>query len=221
MTDDKIRVVIADDHDLYRRGLADFLKTENIEILSEAGDALQLMKQVREYNPDVVITDLLMPGDGVKAIKEMVQNGISRIIALSSFESEGLISEAKEAGAIGFIQKNTDNADIIDAIKTVYSYKEYYCKSITIKMALRLAKIDNNKITRVILPAFSGEEIEIIRMVCEGNYSADISKKLFMGIRTVERIRGEIIKKMGVKTIPEMVIYAVKYSIYIIPPDDL
>jgi two-component system, NarL family, response regulator NreC len=217
---DKIRVVIADDHDLYRRGLVDFLKTEGIVVLSEAADAMQLLKQVDQFNPDVVITDLIMPGDGVKAIKEMRKNGITRTIALSSFESEGLMLEAKEAGALGFIHKSTDNADIIDAIKTVYRYKEYYCKSITIKMALRLAKINSNKPTRLILPSFSAEEVDIIRMVCEGKLSKDIAKEMYMGKRTVDRMREKIIQKMGVKTPPEMAIYAVKYSIYIIPRDD-
>jgi two-component system, NarL family, response regulator NreC len=217
---DKIRVVIADDHDLYRRGLVDFLKTEGIVVLSEAADAIQLLKQVDQFNPDVVITDLIMPGDGVKAIKEMRKNGITRTIALSSFESEGLMLQAKEAGTLGFIHKNTDNADIIDAINTVYRYKEYYCKSITIKMALRLAKINNNKPTRLILPSFSAEEVDIIRMVCEGKLSKDIAKEMYMGKRTVDRMREKIIQKMGVKTPPEMAIYAVKYSIYIIPRDD-
>jgi DNA-binding NarL/FixJ family response regulator len=110
---DKIKVVIADDHDLYRRGLVDLLITEGIQVLSQAANAPELIKQVKEFKPDVVITDLLMPGDGVKAIKEMVSNGITRIVALSSFESEGLIYEAKEAGALGFISETGEVATSI------------------------------------------------------------------------------------------------------------
>jgi DNA-binding NarL/FixJ family response regulator len=217
---EKIRVVIADDHDLYRGGLAGLLKAERIEVLSEASNAPQLIKQVTEYNPDVIITDLIMPGDGVKAIKELVRKGITRIIALSSFESEGLVSEAIEAGALGFIKKNADNADIIEAIKTVYDFKYYYCKSLTIKMALRLAKINNSRFTKITLPPFSAVEIEIIRMVCDGKLTADIAKNLFFGTRKVERMRSLIMKKMGVKTQAELAIYAVKNSIYILPHED-
>ncbi|MGN6195274.1 MAG: response regulator [Ginsengibacter sp.] len=218
---DKIRVIIADDHDLYRRGLVDLLITEGIQVLSQAANAPELIKQVNKFKPDVVITDLLMPGDGVKAIKEMVSNGFTRIIALSSFESEGLIYEAKEAGALGFIKKNADNDDIIDAVKTVYRYEDYYCESITIKMALRLAKINNDRFTRTIIPAFSDEEIDIIRLLCDDKVNKEIAKELFLGIRKVERLRSQIFKKMGVKTSAAMAIYAVKCKIYEIPDDDM
>ena len=185
---DKIKVVIADDHDLYRRGLVDLLMTEGIQVLSQAANTPDLLKQVNEFKPDVVITDLIMPGDGVKAIKQMVSNGITRIIALSSFESEGLIYEAKEAGALGFIQKNADNDDIIDAVRTVYRYEDYYCESITMKMALRLAKINNNRFIRTIIPAFTAEEIDVIRMLCEDKFNLEIAKESFLGIRKVERL---------------------------------
>jgi DNA-binding NarL/FixJ family response regulator len=218
---DKIKVVIADDHDLYRRGLVDLLMTEGIQVLSQAANTPDLLKQVNEFKPDVVITDLIMPGDGVKAIKQMVSNGITRIIALSSFESEGLIYEAKEAGALGFIQKNADNDDIVDAVRTVYRYEDYYCESITMKMALRLAKINNNRFTRTIIPAFTAEEIDVIRMICEDKFNLEIAKESFLGIRKVERLRSQIFKKMGVKTAAAMAIYAVKYKIYTIPNDDM
>lgn len=218
---DKISVIIADDHDLYRRGLVDLLTTEDIQVLSQAANASELIKQVNEFKPDVVVTDLIMPGDGIKAIKEMVSSGITRIIALSSFENEGLIYEAKEAGALGFIQKNADNDDIIDAVKTVYRYEDYYCKSVTIRMALRLAKINRNVITRTIIPAFTEEEIDVIRMICEDKFNAEIARESFLGIRKVERLRSKIFKKMGVKTSAAMAIYAVKNFLYTIPDEDM
>ena len=211
---EKIRVVVADDHDLYRRGLVDFLQTEGIEVLSEAADAHELLTQVEEHGPDVVITDLLMPGDGVKAVKELVANGNKRVIALSSFENESLLLEAQHAGAMGFLRKNTDNEFVIKGIKKVYGYEEYYCPSLS-GMIIR-----SYKVKRLSCLLFSPHEIEIIRMTCEEKETDEIAKKLFLSVRAVERMRRNIKKIMSVATATGIVTFAIKHGIYVIPKDE-
>jgi DNA-binding NarL/FixJ family response regulator len=206
----KIRVVIADDHELYRRGLADLLKAEGIDVLSEAMDAAQLISQVKEYEPDVIITDLLMPGDGVKAVKEMVGMGFKRVIALSSFENEGLLIEAQDAGALGFLRKNTDNEFVIRGIRKVYGYEEYYCPSLAGLIMRRY------KIKRLPELLFSPEETEVIRMICEGKETAEIAKSIFLSVRAVERMRSDIKKKMGTSTFAGIMKFAIQHEIYVI-----
>lgn len=211
---EKICVVVADDHDLYRRGLVDFLQTEGIEVLSEAADAHELLTQVEEHGPDVVITDLLMPGDGVKAVKELVAKGNKRVIALSSFENESLLLEAQQAGAMGFLRKNTDNEFVIKGIKKVYGYEEYYCPSLS-GMIIR-----SYKVKRLSCLLFSPHEIEIIRMTCEEKETDEIAKKLFLSVRAVERMRRNIKKIMRVATATGIVTFAIKHGIYVIPKDE-
>jgi DNA-binding NarL/FixJ family response regulator len=218
---EKIKVIIADDHDLFRDGLLGLLESDgNIEVLAEASNAPQLIQQVNQYTPDVIITDLIMPGDGVKAIKEICSEGISRIIALSSFESESLIVEALEAGALGFIQKNSQRGEIIEAIKNVYNFKPYYCQSTSSKVAKRISGSKFNPYSKMIPDLFSAKELEIICLVCEEKSSKEIAKIVLTSERTVERMRAVILSKMNVKTVAGVVIYAVKNYIYSIGSKD-
>jgi DNA-binding NarL/FixJ family response regulator len=218
---EKIKVVIADDHDLFRDGLKLLLARDaDIEVLAEAVDAFELIRLVNQHEPDVILTDLIMPGDGVKAIRQICSQRKSRIIALSSFETESLIVEALEAGAIGFIQKNAQRGEIIDAIKTVYNFKPYYCQSITSLVAKRISKGNFNPYQKMDPDLFNQEEIEIIRLICEEKTSLEISIPLLKSVRQVERIRAVIVTKMHVKNSAGLIIYAVKNGIYEIPREE-
>ncbi|MGH2646231.1 MAG: response regulator [Ginsengibacter sp.] len=222
MKPEKIRVIIADDHDLYRAGLQMLLANDTeIEVVAEACNGRELIQCANQYTPDVIVTDLIMPGiDGVQAIKEIHKTGIKRIIALSTFDSEHLIVEALEAGALGYILKNAQNGEIIEAIKTIYDYVPYYCKSTNSRLAIMISKSKFNPYTRVALDLFSEKEKEIIRFICEEKSSEEIGKILFMSKRTVDGIRAKILSKMNVKTSAGVAIYAIKNSIYFLNPTE-
>jgi DNA-binding NarL/FixJ family response regulator len=216
MNASKIKVIIADDHDLYRAGFKMLLEDDDeIEVVAEASNGAELIQQARQYCPDVIVTDLMMPGtDGVQAIKEIHKTGAIRMIALSTFDSEHLIVEALEAGALGYIIKNAQNGEIIEAIKTVSSYAPYYCKSTNSRLVRMISKSKFNPYTRESLDLFSEKEKEIIRLVCQEKSSEEIGKLLFMSKRTVDGIRAKILSKMGVKTVAGVAIYAIKNSIF-------
>ena len=220
MQNKTIKVIIADDHDLYRDGLRMLLNMDSdIEILGEAGNGKHLIELVNEHTPDVVLTDLIMPGlDGVKAIKEIFKNGFTRIIALSTFDSEHLIVEALEAGALGYVLKNAQKGEIIEAIKTIYDFIPYYCKSTSSRLVKLISKSKFNPYTKSNLDLFSEKEKEIIRLICEEKSSEEIGKILFMSKRTVDGIRVKILIKMNVKTVAGVAIYAIKNSIYFVKP---
>src|SRR3569623_2382415 len=116
-----IRVIIADDHDLFRDGLKLMLsKATDIAVIEEAANGLQLVNSVKEQKPDIVLTDIVMPVmDGIAAAKKIsaLYPGTG-IIALSMFDEEHYIADMLEAGALGYLLKNADKAEIIDAIKT-------------------------------------------------------------------------------------------------------
>ena len=220
MITEKIKVIIADDHDLYRDGLRMLLNTDNdIEVIAEASNGRQLIQLANQLTPDIILTDLIMPGvDGIQAIKEIYKTGITRIIALSTFDSEHLIVEALEAGALGYIIKNAQKGEIIEAINTINNFIPYYCKSTSLRLVKLIAKSKFNPYKKLNLDLFSEKEKEIIRLICGEKSSEEIGKILFMSKRTVDGTRSKILSKMNVKTVAGVAIYAIKNSIYFLNP---
>ena len=216
---EKIRVVIADDHDIYRDGLQLLLNSNEIEVVAEASNGRQLLTEVRKYKPDVILTDLIMSGfSGIEAIKELKKENFERIIAISFFDSDTLIVEALEAGAIGYLHKNVQKEEIIEAIKDVNNFRPYYCKATDRKLARLIYKSQFNPYASKTMPLFSQQDIEIIRLICQEKSSEEIGRILNMSARTVEGHRAKIVQKMNVRTPVGVAIYAVKNNLFFIDP---
>jgi len=212
---DTIKVIIADDHEVYRMGLRMLLQgSEEIELTGEAANGQKLIELVAENTPDVVLTDLMMPEmDGIEAIRRMKNAGFTKCIALSTFDNDRLIMEALEAGAKGYITKNAQKGEIIEAIKLVNQSVFYYCKSTSSRLARMIGVSEFNPYAKAQTQLFTQEETDIIRLICKEKTSEEIAKILFMGKRNVERIRTRILSKMDVKTAAGVVMYAIKNSI--------
>lgn len=214
-----IKVVIADDHDVYRDGLKMLLNLESeIEVVGEASNGKILLEKVREAKPDIVLTDLRMPEmDGVQAIKEIFEAKLpSKCIAISTYDTDQLIIDALEAGAEGYIIKNAQKGEITDAVKTVYGGDPYYCKSTTLKLARKISQSKFNPYKKLNRDLFSEQEKGIIRMICQEKTSEEIGDLLSTSPRTIERIRSRILEKAGVKSTTGLVIYAIKNGIFFI-----
>jgi DNA-binding NarL/FixJ family response regulator len=218
MSREKIKVIIADDHNLYRVGLRMLLQEDNeIEIIAEASNGRELIDFARQYSPDVIVTDLIMPGvDGIQAIQELSANTTTRFLALSTFDSEHLIVKALEAGAAGYVIKNAQDGEIIDAIKTLYNFSPYYCKSTNSRLVRMISNSKFNPYKKPIHDLFSEKEKEIIRLICLEKSSEEIGKILLMSKRTVDGIRAKILIKMNVKTTAGVAIYAIKNAIFFV-----
>lgn len=216
-TENPITVIIADDHSLYLDGLKLLLsKQQNIKIAGLAPDGKKLIELVRELKPDVIVTDLKMPEiDGVTAIKIITdQNLCKKCIALSNFDSDHIIVEALEAGAMGYIIKNAERGEIVEAITTVYQNHPYYCSSTSLKLVRKISKSKFNPYQKFNVQVFTEKEKEIIRLICLEKTSEEISKILFMGKRNVEKLRSKILEKMKVKSIAGVAIYAMKNGLF-------
>lgn len=215
----KIRVLIADDHAVYLDGLEMlFSQHEEIEVVGSAGNGEHLISLAKQLSPDVILTDLKMPGtDGIQAIKEITALNIPcHCIALSTFDTDYLIVEALEAGAMGYITKNAQRGEIIEAIKTVNEHRPYYCATTSLKLARQIANSNFNPYTKGAAHLLNNIEKEIVRLICEEKTSEEISKQLFIPKRSVERIRAKILEKADVKTPVGLVIFAIKNSLYLI-----
>jgi two-component system response regulator NreC len=211
-----IRLVIADDHEIFRDGLALMLsKQQDIELIGQAGNGRELISLVNELHPDVVMTDVKMPVmDGIEATRTLLSdNPDLNIIALSMFDEENLIVDMLEAGAKGYLLKNADKQEILDAIHSAYQGKPYYCHHTTSKLASLISKSKFNPYKKKDPLVFTEREKEIIRLICQQQTAQEIADKVFLSKRTVEGHRTRILEKMNVKNTAGVVIFALRHRL--------
>jgi len=211
-----IRLAIADDHEIFRDGLALMLsKQQDVSLVGQAGNGRELLDLVAAEQPDIVMTDIKMPVmDGIEATKLLLQKFPHlKIIALSMFDEENLIVDMLEAGAKGYLLKNADKQEILDAINNVFEDKTYYCRHTSARLASMIVKSKFNPYRKAEPVSFNDREKEIIRMICQQCTTQEIGEKLFLSKRTVEGYRTRILEKMNVKNTAGVVIFALRHHL--------
>jgi DNA-binding NarL/FixJ family response regulator len=191
-------------------------KFPEIKLIGEAADGRELITLVTSTKPDVILTDIQMPGmSGIEATREILKkNNNIAIIALSMFNEENYIVDMLEAGAKGYLLKNTHKDEIVQAIQTVNNGNNYYCKETSDKLLQMIAQSKFNPYKRAIRPNFNDREIEIIRLICDQLSNKEIAERLILSIRTIEGYREKILEKMEVHNTAGIVVYAIKTGIY-------
>ncbi len=213
----KIKILIADDHELYLDGLKGFFAgNDTYEIVGEATNGEELMKQAIRLRPQVLLTDLKMPVmNGPKAIRELLKiNTHIKCIVLTSYDNEHSIVEALEAGAMGYITKNMVKTELFEALNQVCRGMPYFCRTTSAKLVRLVAKSYFNPYTREKHFLFSTTEKKVIEYICEEKSNQEIGELLNLSVRTVENNRSRILKKMHVKTPAGIAIYAIKNGLY-------
>jgi DNA-binding NarL/FixJ family response regulator len=208
-----IKLLIADDHEIFRDGFKLMLsKYAEIILLDEAANGRELIELAQKLQPDVILTDIKMPiVDGIEATKKITTLlPDTGIIGLSMYDDDELIIEMLEAGAKGYLIKNAGKEQIIEAIKTVYNGEPYYCKTTSHKLTQMIAKSKFNPYKKTDKIEFTEREKEIIACVCAEMTNKEIGDKLFISVRTVEGHRLKILEKMNVKNSVGLVVYAIK-----------
>jgi DNA-binding NarL/FixJ family response regulator len=200
---------------MFREGMHLLLdKQKELEITGEAGNGKELLDSVRQHRPDVVITDIEMPVmNGIEATKEIKKEfPETGVIALTMYGDDYLIEDMLEAGANGYLLKNTTSEELVTAVKTVHEGHPYFCNATSLRLSKLIAK---NKILQDQKKAdFSEKEIEIIQLICEQYASKEIADKTSLAHRTVEKYRDHIMQKTGSRNVVGIVIYAIKHGIY-------
>lgn len=212
-----IRIIIADDHEIFRDGFKLMLtKQKDIDLIGEAENGKELFELTEKLQPHVVITDIKMPiMDGIEATKAISSKFEDiGIIGLSMFDEDDLIIDMLEAGAKGYLLKNANKEQIIDAITTVYNGDPYYCKTTSNKLTQMIAKSRFNPYHKKEKTEFTDREKEIIQLICQELTNKEISDKLFLSSRTVEGHRLKIMEKMSVKNPVGLIVYAIKNGLF-------
>ncbi|HEX7905835.1 MAG TPA: response regulator transcription factor [Chitinophagaceae bacterium] len=215
--DKVIRIVIADDYPLFREGLHLLLfQFKQFEICGEAGDGEKLLQEIEEKQPDVVITDIQMPvKDGIEVTKIVKEKyPAMKVIALTMFGDEHLIADMMEAGANGYILKNTPKEELAEAIQAVYNGGIYFCNNSSMQLNKMLASIKTPFFRNGHEVVFSTKEKEIINLICEEYASKQIASMTALTHRTVEKYRDRIMEKTGARNVVGIVIYAIRHDMY-------
>jgi NarL family two-component system response regulator LiaR len=205
-----IRLLIVDDHDMLRSGLALFIQTcPDFSLVGEASTGQQAIEECRKLQPDVVLMDLIMPEmDGVTAIQHIrKQFPAIHLIALSSFVDENLVSSALSAGAISYLLKNTSIDGLANAIRDAAIGKA--------TLAPEAAQALVNAAHRPAIPNYplSNREQEVLTLMVRGLSNNEIAENLIIGVSTVKKHVSSIFAKLGVTSRAEAVVLAVRYHL--------
>lgn len=212
----KIKVLIADDHQLFREGLCNLLsESAKIEIVAQAQNGKNAVTMAGEFNPDIVLMDIGMPVmNGVEATRLLQKKFPSiKVIALSMHTEKHFVKEMLEAGAYGYLFKDCNYQQLIEAITTVNSGKKYLSETITqvlIHDYLSKESVQNPN------PELSERESEILKLFAEGKSSREIADLLFISIKTVGTHKQHMLEKLELKTTTDLVKYAIKKGIIIL-----
>lgn len=212
----KIRIVIADDEQLFRKGIRFLLeKVEDFEILFEAEDGEQLISLLNtsENKPDIILMDLKMPNlNGVEATKVIHKKYPDvKIIALTSYGGKSFIINMIDVGASSYLLKNTSPKDVVFTIKEVHE-KGFYYDDEVMKMIHENLLSSNGKKIRSDLDKklLSRRELEVLELICAECTTNEIAEKLFISPRTVDGHRNNLLLKTGAKNVAGLVIYGIQ-----------
>jgi len=206
----KIKVLIADDHQLFREGISNLLFTsDTIEVIAQAENGLEALEKVKHFKPDVVLLDIAMPEmNGIEACKRLKKGFPDvKIITVSMHSDKQYVKGVLEAGADGYLLKNCTLRQLTDAIHSVHDGKKYLSQDITdlvISGYLTPSSSDDE------YDKLSEREKEIFLLFAEGKSTKEIGDKLFISVKTVGTHKQNILEKLDLKTNADMVKFALK-----------
>lgn len=213
-----LRILIADDHDLMRRGVKTLLQAHaGWEICGEAHTGREAVAQAEELKPDIVILDISMPDlNGVEAARRIRKaSPTTEVLILSVHYSDQLIREILEAGVRGYIVKSDSDRDLIIAVETLASHKPFFTPRAT---EIIMSNFSSGGSIRRELPEslrdrLTSREREIVQLLAEGKSSKEVASSLNISVKTAETHRANIMRKLQLHTVSELVRYAVRNQI--------
>ena len=209
----KIKVIIADDHALFREGTHSLINQEkDMEVIGEASDGDESIKLVSKLRPHVVLMDIAMPRvNGIEATRRIKADFPSTaVLILTAYDNDQYITALLEAGAAGYLLKNVSGSDLVNAIRAVHAGEAVLHPTIAKKVFSRLGSVGRDTDTHKQLDDLSEREMEILRLAAKGMSNQDIAAQLFLSRRTIQAHLANIFRKMDVGSRTEAVLLALK-----------
>ncbi len=200
-----IRVVLADDHDLVRSGIKALLSmVEGVDVIAEARDGRELITLVESLSPDVVMTDISMPGmDGIAAIAEIhAKHPNVRLLVLSMYDTVDFVKRAVANGACGYLLKDAPPFELEQAVRSVMATGSYFSPSIAQRLLQPSEPTIDDELTH--------RQIEILKLIAQGRASKEIAYELGLSPKTVDVHRARIMERLRLNDIASLTLYAVR-----------
>jgi len=217
----KIRIVIADDHTIFRQGLRMLLAQEDdMEVVGEAADGIEALELAKKFNPDIILLDIAMPTmDGVKVagkIKKSLPQ--TKIIVLTSYSDDQFLFEFLKLGVSGFVLKDSASQELIYSIRKSNEGMVFFDPSVSKKVMEKFTQVSGGKSDFVNYGKLSDREKEVLLLVAEGCATKEVAEKLYISPKTVENHRANIMKKLNIRDRTGLTKYALRLGLIDLSP---
>jgi len=208
-------ILLADDHNIVRQGLRALLQSEPLfHLVGEASDGIEAVRLAERLKPDVLITDVMMPGlNGLEVTRQVTKSlPHTRVIILSMYTNDAYVFEAFRNGALGYVLKDSQAADLIQAVREVIAARRYLSPPLS-ERALELYMRKVESVPDDPYELLTTREREVLQMVAEGRTSGEIANRLFISPRTAEGHRANLMRKLGLQNNADLIRFALKRGI--------
>ena len=209
----KIRLLVADDHKIFRQGIKMLLEEESdLQVVGEASDGRDAVKKATELKPDVILMDIAMANlNGLEATRQIKkQLPSAKVIMVTMHKNEEYVLQSFQAGASGFILKEGAVEELVSAIRSINSDKSFLSPSISKTLIdAYMRKMETGK-TETPFDLLTDREREVLQLIAEGYTNREVAKSLFISVKTVEAHRAHIMQKLNIHDIAKLVKYAIQ-----------
>ncbi|MFZ1398156.1 MAG: response regulator transcription factor [Candidatus Promineifilaceae bacterium] len=212
----KIKLVLADDHAVVRSGLRMLLQAQpDMEIVGEAESGMEALAQVRSLQPDVILMDIQMPGmNGIEATRQIKEVGLeTAVLALTMHEDDQYFFEMLQAGASGYLPKRAAPDELVRAIRTVSRGEVFLYPSLATRLVQSYLGGEAGSETEALVSDLTPREQEVLVLIAEGLTNPEIADKLVISVKTVDRHRENIMRKLNLHSRIELVKYALRHGL--------
>jgi DNA-binding NarL/FixJ family response regulator len=199
---DTIKIILADDHRIFRKGLKSLLsEKENIEVLAEADNGDEALEAARKYKPEIVVMDIAMPKmDGIEATRQIRERfPDTEVVVLSMHAKKAYIDQVLKAGAKGYVLKDSDEENLLSAIETVHNGGYYLDSPIADQVLSDYFSDKSKRDLKKQSDPLSEREREVLRLLAEGHSNQEVADTLYISRKTVENHRANIVRKTGIQ----------------------
>lgn len=210
-----VKVLIVDDHAITREGLAELLsRRTDMEVVAEAASSMEAIEKIAESCPDIVLMDVKLPdGSGIETTRKALdQNGDLRVIGLSMYQDKHYIQELFKAGAFGYLSKECDFEEVVEAIRTVKNGKTYIAKGLRhVAIDDYIAQCSKGGVGN--RPELTFREVRVLEFLSEGMSTKEIAHQLNKSTKTIEACRRTIMDKLELYSLAELTKYAIRIGL--------
>ena len=216
-----LRILVADDHEVVRRGLCSLLESQpGWQVCGEASDGRDLLKKASELRPDIIVIDVAMPNlNGLEATRQILKaNPKAKVLVLTLHDSDRLIHEVLTAGASGFVLKSDAARDLVAAVESLRQNKTYFTSKVASMVLNGFLKGGPGAMLNGASSPLTAREREIVQLLSEGKSAKEVAVALNISVKTAETHRSNIMRKLDLHSVSELVLYAVRNNIVNVEP---